>query len=101
MSKLDTQVERNLQGKELERSGRTEEAIRLYEANISDNFDGSFPYVRLATIYRKRKDFQSEIRVLSKAIWVFENLVDSARSDKSEKLEKFKSLLQKAQSRLP
>ena len=96
MDALDVQVERNLKGRELEKVGKVDEAIRLYETNISENFDGNFPYDRLATIYRKRKDFQSEVRVLGKAVWVFENVVYRNRSDKSPKLQKFKDRLTKA-----
>ena len=44
MDKFERQVERNLRGKKLEKTGRTDEAIQLYEANIADNFDGNFPY---------------------------------------------------------
>ncbi len=60
-----------------------DEAIKLYEKNIAENFDGNHPYNPLTIIYRKREQIDDEIRVLNKAINVFENL-DAA------KLQRFK-----------
>lgn len=51
MSSFDTKVQRNLMGKRLEKEGRVLEAKALYEANISESFEGSFPYRRLAILY--------------------------------------------------
>jgi tetratricopeptide (TPR) repeat protein len=96
MYDFDKQVERNLKGIELEKSGRVDEAIQLYEENVKENFEGSHPYDRLAIIYRKRNMIDDEIRVLEKAIWVFENIVHRERLDKWPKLEKFKKRLEKA-----
>lgn len=72
-------------------------AINFYEKAISQNFEGNHPYDRLAIIYRKQKDYQNEIRVLNKAIEVFENLEKtSPRKDIKPKLEKFRIRLEKA-----
>ena len=43
-------VENNLRGIELEKAGRTDEAVALYEQNVAACFDGSHPYNRLALI---------------------------------------------------
>jgi len=96
MADFHTQAERNLEGIELEKEGRVDEAIQLYEANIRENFDGNHPYDRLAIIYRKRKEIGEEIRVLKKAIWVFENIANQRRPDVFIKLENFKNRLEKA-----
>ncbi len=56
-------VQRNLDGKALEKEGRIDEAISLYEANIQDKFVGSHPYERLRIIYTKRQDYPNAIRV--------------------------------------
>lgn len=56
-------VDRNLRGIALEREGRTDEAIALYEANLADQFIGTHPYERLRIIYTKRHDYQNAIRV--------------------------------------
>ena len=96
MGSLHEQAARNLQGIELEKSGQVDEAIHLYEENVKEKFEGSHPYKRLAIIYRKRKQIDDEIRVLEKAIWVFENVVYQERADRLPKLDKFKKRLAKA-----
>lgn len=96
MISFNQQLERNLRGKEFEKLGKINEATELYEKNIEENFEGNYPYDRLVIIYRKNKDFRNEIRVLEKAIYVFENIVYFKRGDRLLKLEKFKNRLEKA-----
>jgi len=96
MGSFQQQVQKNLRGIELEKGGQVDQAIELYERNVAENFEGSHPYNRLAIIYRKRKQIDDEIRVLKKAIWVFENVVYKDRGDRLPKLEKFKKRLEKA-----
>jgi len=89
-------VERNLQGKEFEKAGEIEKAIELYEKNVEEKFEGNHPYDRLAIIYRKRREYQEEIRVLNQAISVFEKeKIKSKRQDIDSKLIKFKERLAK------
>ena len=67
----------NNRGIELEKSGRIDEAIRVYEANIAgDCYPACHSFDRLMVLYRKRKDYTNEIRVITKAIEIFtkENL---------------------------
>ena len=96
MSSFDTKVQRNLMGKRLEKEGRVLEAKALYEANISESFEGSFPYLSLAILYRKRKSIDEEIRVLEKAVFVFQSLIRTGREDVHPKLIEFKERLEKA-----
>ena len=92
---FDRQVKRNLKGKELEKSGNTDEAIKLYEQNIKEGFIGAHPYNRLAIIYRKRSQFDDEISVLKKAIEI-EEKTDGWRLDKYRKrLEQVEALKNK------
>lgn len=92
-------VDRNLRGQELEREGFIDDAIRFYEANLADGFDGNFPYDRLAVIYRRRKALGDEIRVLERAVSVFQSLLlSSPRVDVAPKLAQFQTRLAKAQS---
>ena len=84
---MEQEVKNNLDGIEAEKAGNIEEAIRLYEDNISRNFIGSHPYKRLAIIYRKQKRYDDEIRILRKAVIMF----------KDDKLAYFQDRLQKAQ----
>ncbi len=91
-------VNNNLRGIELEKEGRIDEAIKLYEENIKKDFDGNHPYDRLAIIYRKRKEYDEEIRVIKHAIKVFERLSKtSSRGAVSPKLNRFIERLDKAE----
>lgn len=56
-------VDRNLRGKDLEKHGKINQAIPLYEANLTDRFDGTHPYERLRIIYTQRRDYRNAIRV--------------------------------------
>lgn len=96
MGAFDKQVERNIKGIQLEKDGQVDKAIKLYERNVEENFEGNHPYDRLAIIYRKRNQISDEIRVLEKAIWVFENVVYKKRGDRLPKLQKFKKRLERA-----
>ena len=100
MSSLKAQADRNLMGQRLEKKGKTLEAKALYEANISEGFEGSFPYRRLAIIYRKEKSKADEIRVLNKAVVVFDSLITSERKDVEPKLKEFREALRKAKSKM-
>lgn len=95
MNKFDKQVDRNLKGIEYEKCAELNKAIDLYEKNIAEDFEGNHPYDRLAVIYRKQGKLDDEIRVLQKAIYVFENIVDKNRTDRIPKLGKFTKRLTK------
>ena len=71
---LDIMVDRNNKGIELEKKKDIENAIKLYEQNVADEFFGTHPYDRLAMIYRKRKQFEDEIRILKRKISIFEKI---------------------------
>lgn len=92
---FEKSVENNLTGRELEKSGKIDEAIELYERNVTNRFEGNYPYDRLAIIYRKRRDYDNEIRVLRTAVEVFENN-QSMRKDISPKIDRFKKRLDTA-----
>jgi tetratricopeptide (TPR) repeat protein len=98
--RFEIQVDRNLKGIEFEKKGELEKAIRLYEKNVEEDFEGNHPYDRLAIIYRKRGEYEGEIRILRKAIFVFENKVHSERMDRAPKLQKFRERLDKAMQKL-
>lgn len=59
----DEIVDRNLNGIELEKQGKQEEARLLYEANVAAGFDGSHPYDRLRILYKYRGDYANAIRI--------------------------------------
>jgi len=97
ISKIENNlVNRNLKGIKLEKEGKIDKAIKLYEKNIEEEFEGSHPYTRLAIIYSKKGLLDDEIRVLKKAIWVFENIVYKELGDRSQRPDKFMKRLEKA-----
>lgn len=100
MDNFDKQVDRNLLGIRCEKEGKVDDAIILYEKNISEEFVGNHPYDRLAIIYHKQNLFNEEIRVLEKGIDVFTGLVGSPRTDVIPKLNKFKSRLEKIKKKI-
>jgi len=81
---------------QLEEEGNIDESIKIYEKMISYATDLPGPYNRLAILYRKRKRYADEIRVLERAVYVYENVVFVYRADRISKLEKFKERLEKA-----
>ncbi|WP_264529271.1 hypothetical protein [Flavobacterium sp. N502540] len=90
------QAERNLKGAEFEKTGNLEKAIELYEENVKESFKGNHPYDRLATIYKNENNIENEIRVLEKAIIVYEEITIEDRIEGLPKLFRFKNRLEKA-----
>ena len=73
--RLDYSIQRsaklNLLGIRYEKDGNIEDAVKVYEENISMRTNGRHAYDRLKIIYRRQKDRENEIRVLRVAIGVF------------------------------
>lgn len=90
------QAERNFKGAEFEKTGDFDKAIEVYEENVAESFKGNHPYDRLATIYKNQNDIDNEIRVLEKAIIVFEEITLEDRLEGLPKLFRFKNRLEKA-----
>lgn len=61
----------NTSGIELEKAGKTDEAIQNYEDNVSNRVVATHSYDRLMIIYRKRKQYRDEMRIIKTAIEVF------------------------------
>ena len=76
--------------KKWEKEGKTDHAAVVYEYLILNDFEGSFPYDRLIIIYKKQKNQDEMIRVLERAVYIFENVVFKDRADRLKKLEKYK-----------
>ena len=90
------QTERNLKGSEFEKTGDFEKAIEEYEKNVEESYKGNHPYDRLATIYKNQNDIENEIRILEKAIIIFEEITIEDRIEGLPKLFRFKNRLEKA-----
>lgn len=86
------QVERNLQAIEYEKNGNIEKAIELYELNIEENFDGTHPYERLSEIYLSAGQREDLIRVLEKALTVFQGAHLGDCHHKHLQVERFKQM---------
>lgn len=86
------QVERNLKAIQYEKNGEVEEAIHLYEQNIDEGFAGTHPYERLSRLYQKAGRKEDLIRVLEKAIIVFEGSDLTDCQYKHTQLEEFRQM---------
>ena len=58
-------------GIDLEKEGMINEAIAVYEKAIIPQLPATHPYDRLMILYRKKKDYDNEIRIVKIAISVF------------------------------
>src|SRR5215210_3151131 len=65
---LSRQTARNLEGLELERAGRLDDALALYEQNIAEGFEGDWPYGRLVSAYERAGDLERAVAVLERGI---------------------------------
>lgn len=71
----------NNKGIELEKEGKIDEAIAVYEQNIEgDCYPAHHSFDRLIVIYGSRKDYDNKRRVLKKAIEIFgKDTIDGAK----------------------
>jgi len=60
---MQTMIDRDEEARQLEKSGKTERAIALFEESVRDQFLGTLPYERLRIIYFKLKRYEDAIRV--------------------------------------
>jgi hypothetical protein len=59
---FEAAMERHTEAERAEQSGDPERAIRLYEISISEEFVGSYPYERLASLYERRHDYEAALQ---------------------------------------
>jgi tetratricopeptide (TPR) repeat protein len=87
----DVMVARNLRGKQLEKTGNIEQAIKLYEANVADEFSGNYPYNRLRVIYTNQKSYDHAIRICKAFVYVANSLLNTgtSRGDLLPKRDRF------------
>ena len=101
MTKEDRDYFDGQKGIEYEKTGEIDKAIAMYEKLVRRKFDGSLPYDRLCVIYRKRKDYVLEEKVLLKAIAVFSKIVEEGfRDDGPPKLARYKERLEKLHKKM-
>lgn len=83
-------VDRNFTGKQYEKSGHIDEVLALYEANVTDQIEGSHPYERLRIIYTKRKQYDDAIRVCEQYL-----LLHPSKSKKNMRFRHYLEMLLK------
>lgn len=90
-------LENNEKGRQLEKEGNIDGAIKIYRENLSIQTNIPFCYERLYILYRKKKDYQSEIDVINLAIEVYTEygFNPSAIDKLKNRLEKAKKLYEK------
>ncbi len=72
---FEAAMQRNEEAERAVHNGDTERAIHLYEISISEEFVGSHPYERLASIYERRHNPTEALRVCT----AFTNLAASGK----------------------
>ena len=60
---FEAAMERHAEAERAQRNGDPERAIQLYEISVSEEFVGSHPYERLASLYERRHDYEAALRV--------------------------------------
>jgi hypothetical protein len=60
---FEAAMERHAEAERAEQDGDPERAIRLYEVSVSEEFVGSHPYERLASLHERRHDYEAALRV--------------------------------------
>ena len=88
-------VNRNVEGKALERAREIDKAIELYEANVTDWCIGTHPYERLRVIYSKKKRYSEAIRVCKTFVKILGAFIKqgSQRGDLRKVREEFINLI--------
>ena len=91
--RLARMTARNLEGLELERGGRLEEALAVYELNVAEGFEGDWPYGRLVAAYERSGQLERAAAVLERAIEVFSASRRRTAADRRATLRVFKGRL--------
>ncbi len=89
----EEQTRRNIDGMELERSGRLDLALELYEQNVDEGFEGDWPYGRLVAYYEKIGRYDEAERVLNRAIVVFKASKKRSAEDRRATVQVFRNRL--------
>ena len=78
---------------ELERNGRLDLALELYEQNVDEGFEGDWPYGRLVAYYEKQGCLHEAERILQRAIDVFKASKRRTPADRRATLAAFRGRL--------
>jgi tetratricopeptide (TPR) repeat protein len=97
---INKTAELNNKGIKLEKEGKIDEAIIVYEENIKSLHPATHSYERLMILYRKRKDVENEIRVIKIAIDVFSK-ANERRGNEGYNVSGYKKRLEKLSKLVP
>jgi tetratricopeptide (TPR) repeat protein len=86
----DRQVQRYNMAEELKKTGETETAIALYEINVTEGCDAPASYENLADLFHEAERREDEIRILRRAVQVFEEVVRPGRGHGQTQLDSFR-----------
>lgn len=75
-----------------EELGNIDYAIQIYEDNLNSSFIAGHSFDRLMILYRKKKDYDNEIRVINKALDVLCKRYPQLKDKYLKRLEKAKQL---------
>ena len=94
-------MERNRQATHHEKEGQVDRAIRLYEANLTDGFEGMRPYERLRLIYTRQNRYQEAIRICQAYLALPERECGQSRGqNRGQNKETFRQHLQRLQDQI-
>jgi tetratricopeptide (TPR) repeat protein len=100
--KLALEVEeRNNEARLAEQDDDLNKAVKLYEQNIKEDYADEFAFERLMIIYRKLKEYEDELRVINRAIKLFQKSMEDhlkhslARHIDGKKLERISNAIMK------
>jgi tetratricopeptide (TPR) repeat protein len=91
--RLSRQTARNLEGLELERAGRLDDALALYEQNVAEGFEGDWPYGRLVAAYERMGDLERALAVLERGIEVLGSSKRRTPADRRATVRAFRGRL--------
>ena len=95
-------VERNVKGRELEKAGQIDEAIKLYEQNVADKAETTWAYGRLKIIYTKQGKIQEAIRVCEVCLSLnYKAISEIEKNALRKQIEKLKAKLQSGSDQKP
>jgi len=94
---LNNSVSLSEKGSKLEKEGKIDEAIKVYEKNIESGcYPAAFSFKRLSVIYRGRKDYDNELRVIERAIEAMPTIIEFIK-----RKQKVLNLIQKENAKRP
>jgi tetratricopeptide (TPR) repeat protein len=94
----DRQTERYFMAEELEKAGEAATAIALYEINAAEGCDTAGSYETLANLFHETGRREDEIRILRRAVQVFEGVARSGRSNGQTQLDSLRLRLSGVES---